>query len=332
MIQDAKKVQKQLYADELHVMNRDDINCTIIAGINTATATKLNTEGGKITSVGYSPAGDGTVPLVSAIESNGELFNNPIYLVNGVNHSELFSDGEVIDLVKNLLSSKTDFELGEKISTPKEGQSKSSEIVSDELETVEETRDNANSIWGDVYDMVVAYCPVSLTLLDDDGNEVGTVSSEGIAVKDKKDLTLFRLLDGGETKQVVVPEGYEVKVNGKDDGKMDLMMATMSSSGEMMQRYMYRDISVNPTTLVDVQIHGDHSATLQIDENGDGKADQTRKPEDAQYQSFISLETGMSDGAKLWILLGSSIALILCASTALLIITLVYQKKIKKID
>lgn len=318
MLDNALSVQERLYAGGAHIMNRADIDCTIIAGWNSPTITRLYSDGTRFTSAGLSLAGDGTVPLVSAIESQGKLFDNPIYLVDGIDHSSLFSDQDVLELVKSLIRGGEVYRC-DKISAPGESVTVSSEIIERQ-----EAGDISGSVWAGIYDTIVAYCPVSLSLYDPENVWIGTVSSAGVSAEAGYE-DLFQLMNGGETKQVIVPEGYTVRIEGEEKGSMDVMAATLNADGEMMKKSVFRGLAVEPKMAVDVTLE-EHSPTVKIDLDGDGKTDETLTEEDSLTEVFIPLdEDAKSDGwdNRAWLLLGISAGLLVFTLLALLIITLV---------
>ena len=106
LYESARATEAILYGSGEHIMNRSDINSYIIAGYNAETIVKVYEDGGNMTGYGVSGAGDGTVPLRSAVTTNGALFSKPVYLVDGVSHSDLFSDDEVLSLVCGIIDSE----------------------------------------------------------------------------------------------------------------------------------------------------------------------------------------------------------------------------------
>jgi hypothetical protein len=329
MIKNAIATQNSLYPNGVHIMNDPRINCTVIAGYNTETMTKLNVDGKQIVATGLSMAGDGTVPLTSAIESNGKLFDNPIYLVNGIDHSGLFKDDDVIKLVVNLIDpNKGGNYSNSKITKAEPGQT-AAEICARNEEMSDDVPDNRNTIAQGFYDVFIAYCPVKLSLYDAKGALVGSVSSAGVKAEDPADLGLFNLLVGGETKQVIVPEGYSVKVTGEEAGKMDILMATFNAAGEMMQSYLFPDMEVNPKMEVTLAAK-DHEPSVTLDMNGDGKSEKTLTAEDGHKEVYIPMDTGnQAFMTRMWILIGISAGMAVLTAVALVLITLLNKPKKK---
>ncbi len=325
----ALAIQNQLYASGDHIMNREDVDSYIIAGYNVSTITQLNLEDGKLISAGKSLAGDGTVPLVSAVEANGELFHKPVYLVNGVDHSGLFADADVIDLICNIIDSGAGASYNSsKISTA-EGVTVSSEILETE-EAVSTSDEVVNSVISTIYNTVVAYCPVSLTLVDENGAVIGTVSSQGIQTEEKY-AELFELMDDGETKQVIVPEGYSVQVNGEDQGQMDLMAATVNADGQIMKRSFFRDIDVSVSMSAKITLTDSDDVTVEIDAEGDQTYETRLTAADAEQTVFLTEEEGDGGaGVRGWILIGLGALMLLAAAVALLVISKKYSVKEKK--
>ena len=328
MITDALGVQQRLYPNGKHIMETDGLDHTIIAGYATPTVSSLYVDGDRIESAGLSLAGDGTVPLTSAIETQGRLFDSPIYLVDGVKHSDLLGDPDVIALVIGLID--PDEAKGydtDKISQPKADDKEASDIISRAEVDREDAPDKRDGVFSDVYDILVAYCPVELELYDEQGTLVGSVGSDGISVENAADQVLFHRLDGGESKQVIIPQGYSVKVLGESKGEMDLRLATMNENGEMMQTYFYEDLLVEPEMAVAVEVT-DHAPTITVDINGDGTDEQTLEPEDGTKEVYIPMDSGDdgSDG-RLWILIGISGGLVLLTGIALVLITVLMSPK-----
>ena len=327
MIGDALEVQQRLYPDGRHIMETEGLDHTIIAGYGTATVSSLYVDGDRIESVGLSLSGDGTVPLVSAIETQGRLFDSPIYLVDGVDHSGLFGDEDVIALVIGLIDpSKAQGYDTDKISQPGADDKEASDIISQAEVDSEDAPDKRDGAFSDVYDILVAYCPVELELYDEQGALVGSVGSDGISVEDAADQVLFQRLYGGESKQVIIPKGYSVKVLGESKGQMDLRLATMNSSGEMMQTYFYEDLQVEPEMAVEVTVE-DHAPTITVDMDGDGTKEKTLEPEDGTKEVYIPMDSGDDGDGRLWVLIGISGGLVLLTGIALVLITVLTSPK-----
>lgn len=323
MLDAAIQTQQKLYSGGSHIMNDAGIDCTIIAGMQVETVTNLYTDGEQIAFAGISLAGDGTVPLVSAIESGGTLFDNPIYLVRGVSHTDLFSDADVINLVENLIKNGDGGSYNmSKIIVPEEDFTTCAQVMANEEVDEEKAPDTRDSVAGEIYDIVVAYCPVELSLYDANGVWMGSVGSDGIRFAQSTDPSLFHLLAGGETKQVIIPQGCTVKISGEDAGTMDVMVATANPQGQIMQRTMYSDMEVNTQMAVAVQVDAEHQPMLHIDIDGDGSPERTLTMQDGTSESFIPMKM-QAEGTdvRMWVLIGTAAGLALAVALALLIIS-----------
>ncbi len=102
LYRNALSAVRELYPGGKHIMNSADIDAYIIAGWNVDTICSLTASEAAETS----KSGDGTVPLSSAVLTDGEYFDHPIYLVNSVEHTELMSDSDVIKLVKSIIENR----------------------------------------------------------------------------------------------------------------------------------------------------------------------------------------------------------------------------------
>lgn len=157
LYESARATEALLYGSGTHIMNRSDVDVHIIAGYNVDTVVSVTEDGGYMTSYGVSGAGDGTVPLRSAVTTSGELFGKPVYLVDGVSHSGLFSDGDVLSLVCDIIDSEDG-----KVS-PSGKIKAASSLTSDELDSLFDmavsdrkvTSDPVSEAIGKLYGMIV---------------------------------------------------------------------------------------------------------------------------------------------------------------------------------
>jgi pimeloyl-ACP methyl ester carboxylesterase len=256
LYRDALKVQEDLYASGSHVMDGADIDAYIIAGSGLLTVTNLVERDATPVAFLKSTAGDGTVPLDSAVLTNGHFFRHPIYFVSGVAHSDLLKDPEVISLVLEILQN----ERGEAAPTaegyehvkPRTDETPE-QMRGEPSEHTEVTGSGAANAVLTLYDILVAYCPVALILYDENGVRVGAVSAAGIYAEPGYEQ-YFDLFGDGETKQVIVPKGYSVGIEGLDDGEMDLLIGACDGSGRLKKTLEFEDIPITPETRLYTEI------------------------------------------------------------------------------
>jgi pimeloyl-ACP methyl ester carboxylesterase len=263
LYEQAQAVQKLLYANGEHIMNSSAIDAYLIVGYDLYTYSKLIEEDGKVVAAMKNKAGDETVPLVSSAMTNGEYFNHPIYFVRGVSHSDLIQDPDVIRQILTILDAGPRENVpsvsSDKIST-KDNFPREQYIKTDE-ENDKENNDTREEIKGSVlsdivtfaYNTIVAYCPVTLTLWDPQGNMVGKIGSQGIYALPGYEQ-YFDLLDNGETKQVIVPEGYRVTIDGVEDGTMDLRIYSNNAQGDPIRSLSFKNIAVSSDTVITPQM------------------------------------------------------------------------------
>lgn len=333
----ALAIQEKLYASGEHIINSEDVDSYIIAGYNCPTLTRIYMDGSEPVQVGKSAAGDGTVPLISAVYSNGELFKKPIFYVNGnseVEHSALFSDADVIQLVCAIIDKGHDVGSGDYnsavISTQLEiekwtGETKS-EAVSDGDKTL-------YSVICAVYDTVIAYCPVTISLYNSVNELLGYVSSDGIFA-DEKYASLFELMNDGETKQVIVPENCHVEISGESEGSMDVAVVSMRQDGSMIRHTKFENISVAEGLVAAVDIAEHKNVSLSIDNDGDGIRDIFLNSDNGVVNEYetASEDSEKSETIKVYILIAFAALIILGSAAAMLIINLSYKKKRKKLS
>jgi len=335
LLSKALKTEDKVYAGGQHIMNSADVDLTIIAGTNCDTINKIYVnESGEAVKIGKSAAGDGTVPLWSAILSNGAYFNHPIYLVNGVTHSSLFGDADVVSAVRAILRGNTASEtdkfkkldvntgLGSLMIDPDDYQDNQSR---DNIPDRGAVFDLINSALGFGYNTLVAHCPVLLELYDEKGTLVGSVSEAGIFAEAGYE-ECFELMNGGETKQVYVPEGYSVKVIGIESGEMDLMASSMNAYGTINEASYFADIAVEENMVAEVEIPSGSEAKIKLsyaDESKNAKL----TAENAKYVKGVQSESSGKFDRRYLVLIIAGAVLLLLTVLILLIATLMSTKK-----
>ena len=311
-LQAALALQQQFYREGVHILNRVDVDWTIIAGYNVPTVTKYHTQTDTFTTAGISLAGDGTVPLTSAIEDRGSLYGKPVYLVDGVEHGALIADEDVLALVAKLIDPSANVSYDPSKITQPSAQETTARQIMERVPT-------------QVYDMVIADGPVSLTLLDAQGNSLGAVDSKGIQAEAPE---YFYLMNG--IKQVIVPEGYTVRIGGEESATVRLTVAAMNPQGEIMESYCFADMKTHSKMAHSIRIV-DHVPEIVMDINGDAHPEETLTGADAQRNVYISLgKPDTADNSRIWILIGISGGLVLMFAAALTVIGLLVRHKRKK--
>lgn len=91
-----------------HIINRKELSVYMIAGCNSPTVISIRETDADITHAVKSYAGDGTVPLSSAVSYKGELFDNPVYFADGIEHSSLLYDEDCIELITAIIEKGDD--------------------------------------------------------------------------------------------------------------------------------------------------------------------------------------------------------------------------------
>lgn len=315
MYRDALDVQNKIYQSGEHILNDERIDAYIIAGYGVETLMTIETDGKTITGTWKNTLGDGTVPLTSALRTNGQYFNKTLYFAKKVKHSELPEDNDVIDLVCQIIE---------------RGQSavpggNTFEIHADAEKTIEELIPDESEMKKSK-NTVSAFCPVALALVNGKDEILGLVSSYGI-VADEAYEAYFELLDGGETKQIDIPPGCSVKVIGESEGKMDLVMSSFSPDGDLLERSYFRDIDVTEQMQAKVVMTDAADVIIEIDSDGDNVYEQTLTQKDSElFVKDVEAEESGGD-YRLWILIGLAGLIVLGTVLSLLIISMKYSTK-----
>ena len=315
MFRDALETQRKIYRSGEHILNNEKIDAHIIAGYGRETLMMIETSGGSITGTQRNDRGDGTVPLISATQTNGQFFNKPIYLVDGVKHGDMLKDDNLIDLVCQIIDNGRDV-------TPKGEDIK---LRADTENTIEEAiyaalqaRRSTNK--------VTAFCPVALVLVNEKDEILGLISSLGI-LADEEYEDCFELLNGGETKQIQVPPGCSVKVLGESEGKMDLMMSTFNPDGDLLKRSYFKDIDVSDKMLANIAMKDAANVTIEIDSDADDTYDKILTEKDGE----VFVKSGVAGKSKikteLLIVIGFVILIVLGTVLSLLAISKKYSTK-----
>ena len=328
----ALNVQKKLYETGRHIIESGKIESYIIAGYDVPTLTRIYMKDGEPWMIGVTAAGDGTVPLSSSVYTGDRTFDRPIYYVSQVDHTSLFSDSEVIELVKTLIAGGGGNYSGGKISmTPsKDINTLMKETTSD---AVSDSDRIISGIIGPIYETVVAHCPVALWLYDSAHELLGYVSSEGVFAKTGWE-NCFALMQGGESKQVIVPEGCTVEVTGSDEGSMDLYISSVKSSGGIVKTSAFEQI---PVSSVMKAVVNTANVSVSIDSDGDGTQDSMLTEKDARTEVFDAeseeAQTGKKRGmdTKDLILIALAAVIVIGTALSLAVITISYNRKARRL-
>ena len=317
MFKNALDIQNKIYQTGEHILNSAEIDTHIIAGYGIETLMEIEINGEEIKDTRRDKRGDGTVPLISATQTNGKFFNKPIYFVNGVKHGSLPEDNNLIDLVCQIIDhGQAVMPKGDHIKV-RTNENTIEDVISKTFKTTKSTN------------KVTAFCPVMLVLVNEQDEILGLASSLGIFADDEYEA-YFELFDDGETKQVDVPPGCSVKIIGEGEGKMDLMMSTFAPDGDLLKRSHFRDIDVSDRMLANVEITDAADVTIEIDFDGDNAYDKTLTGKDGEI--FVkSVEVEKSDkDYHFWIVIGFSGFIVLGTALSLLIISIKYSIKKRK--
>ena len=324
--------EKLIYSSGRHIMNDPSIDLTVIAGTNTPTISKIYVQDGEAANIGRSDAGDGTVPLWSAILSDGKYFNKPIYLVDQVSHSALFSDPDVIQTVTNLLQ-KSDSPAAGKVRRLDKDNTELAELAIDPdlyANAVSPEEIPKSGIGNDLirkyYNTFVAHCPVSLELHDASGETVGIVSNQGIYAKPEYS-ECFGLTQDGETKQVTIPDGCTVKVIGTGTGTMDAMTATTDCFGNLVESAVFRDIPVEKDMTAAVSIRSGSDSELDLQYPDASRNQKLTAKNDASVLRADGTDNRSDNRRRQWILAGAAAALLAVTLLTVLIVTLTATRK-----
>ena len=103
LYENSLKSHEQLIKNGDHIINDQFIDVHMIVGYNTETPESLYESDFVLKEMQKTFFGDGTVGVNSSAFYNGELFDNPIYFINGVSHGSLVKDSDSIDLIILLL-------------------------------------------------------------------------------------------------------------------------------------------------------------------------------------------------------------------------------------
>ncbi|MBE6685893.1 MAG: hypothetical protein E7591_01525 [Ruminococcaceae bacterium] len=103
LYQNALKSQSSLISEKGHIIADDRIDVYMIAGFNNETVKKIVETDYLFSDTESTYFGDGTVSCESAVFYNGELFDNPVYFVDGVDHRALVKDESTLELINLLI-------------------------------------------------------------------------------------------------------------------------------------------------------------------------------------------------------------------------------------
>ncbi|MBE6685696.1 MAG: hypothetical protein E7591_00500 [Ruminococcaceae bacterium] len=103
LYQNALDSQSALISEKGHIISDDRFDVYMIAGFNCVTVTKIVEENNLFLKTDKTYFGDGTVSCESAAFYNGELFDNPVYFVDGVDHRSLVKDSDTLELITSII-------------------------------------------------------------------------------------------------------------------------------------------------------------------------------------------------------------------------------------
>lgn len=197
--------------------------------------------------------GDGTVPVISA-NIGGLAPTDQTYYVKD-EHSDLPKNNDVIQLVKNIIDGNPDTFASSisKTLPKKDGLIKKIKLKIE--------------------------CPVTLSLLDENG-ETWAYVSENILYNDNHDLAdLYVLGENNDTKIAYLEDmDYDVLLTGTDSGTMTYTASVFEDDLEV-QRVVFKNVSITKDTLIHADTDFESGLLLEVDEDGDGNTDYVLEPD-----------------------------------------------------
>ena len=257
-------------ANNLHSFDFDNydlrtngINLYSINGCKAGTLGKI-TEKRSLTNINYlyqikNVPGDGTVPLESA--TNLPIDENNKYFSLKAEHSKMLSSEGIRQQIVNIISGSN-------------------------LETKNISQDISKcKLKGRA---IAVYSPVSIDVIDQDGNHLG-LSSDGVGTENNISNALFEIM--GKEKFLYLPDDegqtYIITLKGTDDGVFTLTDTKIGNNIEM-EMQVFRDIDTTKL-LTGKFIIADVSA-LSLDTDNDGNFDKDLTPTILDTSSLINFD------------------------------------------
>ena len=117
-------------------------------------------------------------------------------------------------------------------------------------------------------------CPVSVEILDADGNVVFTVEdgAVGYHITDYGNFYIYKEEEGSYGKHLELVDGYTARIVGNDSGTMDISYAPATDEGAGAITSV-TDVPVSAAFTAEVQLEQTGEAILTMDTDGDGATD-----------------------------------------------------------
>ncbi len=226
----------------------------------------------------YSP-GDSTVPLESStnLPINTE---NKYYALKG-KHSTMMSQEGTRQKIVNIIS-------GSVLSTK---DSEGDDIITQDISKCE-LDGRAISV----------FSPLSISVLDQDGNHLG-LASDGVSIENDIPNASFEIV--GEHKFVYLPtdEGqtYTISVAGTGTGTFTITDATIVGN-DITQTQVFSNISVTPSLVGNITLSNDTDTILSLDIDNNGMTDFTLEPssvlDSTESQNFLPDEPSSQNNSQ----------------------------------
>ncbi|MBP1904775.1 hypothetical protein J2Z32_001399 [Paenibacillus turicensis] len=189
--------------------------------------------------------GDGTVPVISASVGN-KLNSSRTYYIQE-EHSKLPGNVNVQKQVENILLGNPN-----KLSP-----------------NIRKTSGKTKSL------KIKIECPVDLNVYDSAGNHLGATGSTSY----EENIPFGSYYTDGETKIALLNDGdYNVKLKGTGYGEMVYSLVWVDENDEEVKTVRFDEVNVTPNSVFTSKTNADGQIKLEIDEDGDGKFDQTIIP------------------------------------------------------
>ena len=212
--------------------------------------------------------GDGTVPFISAKIGGLNPTGKTYYIKE--EHGALAKNADVIQLVQNII----------------DGEANPSAFTK-AIQTEQPSITGKNAI------KVRLDCPVTLSLLDEQGDVWAYVSESLLYNEDSDKATLYVLGENNGTKMAYLYEqNNDILLTGTGTGVMTYNVSKIENDLETM-RAIFLNVPITPNTLIYTNTNLDAGIKLNVDENGDGKIDYILTPD--KVLTGTDLETTMEN-------------------------------------
>ncbi len=268
-----------LFTNNNHIIHSVDSYVVIGYGIDTIMelSQKYNADGSfdKCKDITVLNGGDGTVPLISAniggLAPNGRTY----YIVE--DHSGLPQNADVINLVQNIIDGNPN-------------------TYNSTISTTQPTTINDKGWFGINSSKKIKIkieCPVTLSLLDDNGEEWAYVSDNLLINENDDKASLYVLGENNDTKIAYLSaEDNSILLTGVGEGVMTYT-ASIMDAGYEIERNVFVDVPITESTRIYTDTDFANGIVLKVDIDNDGEIDNVIQPS-AKYTG-TDLETELEE-------------------------------------